>query len=326
MRYAILLGTMCVGLALTAAADDPREWFLPSDVTPEDDIREWLPLAEQGDVKAKLRVGRQYGALDPPNWGEGYGWMLRSADGGYAPAQVLIGIMCQQDFLDPLEAAIWFRRAAEQDDAGGQYMLAGLLARGEGVALDHREAAKWFRKAADQGSQSARYEFAKLCTQGLGVPQDYEEAAEWFRRAAEAGDVSSQYELGKLYAEGRGIPQDDAEAARWFSMASSEIQTTGFSSEGRAVPADDPTAVAWSRSGGAGHARAQYELAKLYEHGRGVPQNKQTAVALLSKAAEGGEENAQYALARRYEDGEGVSRDPFQALLWYRRRPACCML
>jgi TPR repeat protein len=53
---------------------------------------------------------------------------------------------------DVTEAIKWYRRAAEQGNAEGQYSLGGKYDSGDGVAQDFAEALKWYRKAAEQGT------------------------------------------------------------------------------------------------------------------------------------------------------------------------------
>ena len=55
---------------------------------------------------------------------------------------------------DLVMAASWWRKAAEQGDAGAQFRLALRYAKGEGVPKDSATAASWFRKAAEQGEAS----------------------------------------------------------------------------------------------------------------------------------------------------------------------------
>ena len=50
-----------------------------------------------------------------------------------------------------VEAARWYRKAADQGGAGAQHNLGLMFAQGRGVAQSHVEAARWYRKAADQG-------------------------------------------------------------------------------------------------------------------------------------------------------------------------------
>ena len=64
--------------------------------------------------------------------------LRRAADDGYAPAQSLYGYILDKAEYDE-EAAQYFRRAAYQCDADGQYGLAMLYATGEGVACVQKE-------------------------------------------------------------------------------------------------------------------------------------------------------------------------------------------
>ena len=51
------------------------------------------------------------------------------------------------------------------------------------------EAAKWYRRAAEQGNLLAQADLADMYKEGKGAPQDYAEAAKWYRRAAENDTV-----------------------------------------------------------------------------------------------------------------------------------------
>ena len=62
---------------------------------------------------------------------------------------------------------------------------------------------------------------------------------------------------------------------------------------------------------------AQYQLAVMYEDGRGIRQDEREAARLYRLAAERGLAVAQANLAVFYEQGRGVPRDLVQALLWY---------
>jgi TPR repeat protein len=90
---------------------------------------------------------------------------------------------------------------------------------GRGVSHDYAEAALWYRKAAEQGDSDAQESLGNLHYKGQGVPQDDAQAATWFRKAAEQGDAGAQYHLGGLYFWGRGVPQDYVEAYFWLDVA-----------------------------------------------------------------------------------------------------------
>ena len=60
-------------------------------------------------------------------------------------------IVTRREAQSDVVAARWFRKAADQGDAGAQYYLGNMFEQGRGVALSDVEAARWYRKAADQG-------------------------------------------------------------------------------------------------------------------------------------------------------------------------------
>jgi len=109
---------------------------------------------------------------------------------------------------------------AESGDALAQYNLGMMYVQGSGVSRDLVQAADWFRKAADQGLAEAQAKLGALYANGKGVAQDYEKAALWLSKAANQLNAASQYDLGVLYANGQGVGRDYSTAYFWFSVAS----------------------------------------------------------------------------------------------------------
>lgn len=70
---------------------------------------------------------------------------------------------------------------------------------------------------------------------------------------------------------------------------------------------------------GHGDANAQYEMARLYYHGKGVPQNYTEALSWYRKAANQGNVKAQYAVGFMYDEGKGAPQDYGEAASWYRK-------
>lgn len=85
-------------------------------------------------------------------------------------------------------ASVWFRRAAMQGDAFGQYGLATLYKEGLGLPKDYYKAAQWYYKAAIQGDAKAQYHLGTLYYSGAGVKKNVTTAINWFLKAAESGD------------------------------------------------------------------------------------------------------------------------------------------
>ena len=99
-------------------------------------IKEWKPLAEQGDAQAQSNLGVMY------DKGEG----------------VL------QDYA---EAVKWYRLSAEQGDAYAQFTLGVMYEFGEGVLQDNVTAHMWYNIASANGDGDAgefRDEVANLMT------------------------------------------------------------------------------------------------------------------------------------------------------------------
>ncbi len=109
-------------------------------------LREWTPLAEQGDASAQFGLGLMYGN------GEGVA----------------------QDYKTALK---WFTLAAEQGDASAQFSLGLMYDNGEGVAQDYKTARKWYTLAAEQGLAIAQSNLGLMYKNGEGVAQDYKTAS-----------------------------------------------------------------------------------------------------------------------------------------------------
>jgi hypothetical protein len=105
---------------------------------------------------------------------------------------------------DPVEAAKWYHKAAEQGHASAQYNLGWCFMYGQGVAKDPVEAVKWYRKAADQGNVGAQFNLGWCFKDGRGVAKDFKEAEKWFQKAAEQGHDGAKVHLNEVI---RQIPE-----------------------------------------------------------------------------------------------------------------------
>lgn len=151
-------------------------------------LREWRPLAEQGDARAQFYLG------------------IMHTNGEGVPE-------------DDRQAAYWFQKSARQGNPQSQYHLGILYANGAGVPEDDPQAVYWFRKSAEQGDARAQFNLGVMYEFGEGVPEDDRQAVNWYRQAAEQGHARAQFGLGLMYAGGAGIPQDSVQAYAWFNLA-----------------------------------------------------------------------------------------------------------
>lgn len=113
----------------------------------------WLPLAENGDVRAQYAIGRLY------EKGKGV----------------------ERDFA---QAFIWYQKAAEKHHADSEYRLAVGYAFGLGVKKDEATALSWLRKAANNGHKRAQKTLARAYDEGrLGLTADPGQAKYWYDKA-----------------------------------------------------------------------------------------------------------------------------------------------
>jgi TPR repeat protein len=91
-----------------------------------------------------------------------------------------------------------------------------------GLGQNDKEAAVWYRRAAEQGFAEAQNNLGWMYREGRGVPRDDAEAVKWMRKAAEQDLAAGQNNLGLMYQQGRGVPHDSVEAAAWFTKAAAQ--------------------------------------------------------------------------------------------------------
>jgi uncharacterized protein len=84
-------------------------------------MKEWMPLAQQGDAPTQFNVGLLY------------------LDGHGVPES-------------PVEAVKWFTRSAEQGYTEAQHNLGAMYASGEGVKRDYVQGYKWLNICAAKGN------------------------------------------------------------------------------------------------------------------------------------------------------------------------------
>ena len=211
----------------------------------------------------------------------------------------------------------WFRKAAEQGNADGQFWHGQLSGRAERV--------DWLRKAAEQGHARAQYELGNAIQ--WSADRDVVEMAKWYRKAAEQGLVEAQWSAGMSYRGWGGIPYDPVEAAKWYRKAAEQglpqaMQGLGrFYLEGKGVPQNSAQAVEWFyksiENGDPGGWAAHY-LGECYLKGNGVPKDTEKAVGLFRTAATQNFAASYYKLAWCYTTGTGVSKDTEEAKRWLR--------
>ena len=179
---------------------------------------------------------------------------------------------------DAAKAAYWYRKEAELQDSEGAFNLGLLTAKGFGVERDFAQAAEWMEKAVAWGDED-----------GKGPAAQYRAMAENLKKA-EAGDAEAMAELAEGYMglggslDQAGSEEDYRECLRWAK-----------------------------KSADLGCAAGCWPLALAYEHGRGVKQDKEKALELYRKGAEGGDARCQHSYGCFLMRGELVKKDEKEA-------------
>jgi len=148
-----------------------------------------------------------------------FDYFRRSAELGYAPAEVVLGYFYETGnatAIEPGQALDWYKKASAQDDPLAQWLVGRLIYKGDVAPRDLNEAEAWLQKSAAHDNPFAE--------QLLGMVrlerQDYSSAAAWFRKAAEQGLPQAQAQLGLLLKDGRGVNQDKFEGYVWLLISS----------------------------------------------------------------------------------------------------------
>ena len=133
-------------------------------------LREWRPLAEQGNAAAQYNLGYMYnfGWGLPQNDAEAMKWYHKAAEQGFADAQFRLGAMYFGGERYVLISFRHFKDEKAMDRAG------------PGVPQDYGAAVKLYRKAAEQGQVEAQGQLGAMYQHGQGVPQDYVKAHAWY--------------------------------------------------------------------------------------------------------------------------------------------------
>ena len=268
-------------------------------------------MANQGDVKAELEMG---------------------------------GLAARWSTFGPgLSRQHWYRLAAKQGNAQGQYDL-GRLEQGNWF-----HAIGWFKKSAAQGYAPAELKVAENYGFGYTRPRDLRLARLWYTKAAKQGDaamaitawnsLSTALALSKYHNNPTAEFRLEDRVARYWPLAGKFAAAKRWNTldtlydnmlcvardyyHGTAVKQNYSQALLWSRRALAGpHSPtdstwsdtylpwADEILGDLYYFGRGVPQNyHRAAVCFAYAASEGNDYNSATRLGKLFLSGKGVPKN-----------------
>ena len=133
-------------------------------------LKEWLPLAKEGNPSAQYNIGQLY----------------------------RLGRGVSKDYT---KASQWYEKAAEMRHSAARHNLAVLYEKGLGVPIDYAKALDWYEKAANQDYGIAQFNLAVMYSVGQGTKRDLVKAYTWYAIAADRdidGAAENSDQIAKL--------------------------------------------------------------------------------------------------------------------------------
>lgn len=147
---------------------------------------------------------------------------------------------------------------------------------------------------ASQGDVAAMVQLGRAYWAGDGVVSDVDKGRIWLERAAEKDSAEAQMLLGSAYLSGKYLPKNRELAAKYLLQVAQRQQVAEEFRSSRAL--------------------AQYWVALMYEDGAGLDKSHEKAIQFLQLAAQNGNYPAQYDLASLYNEGKGgLAKDQARA-------------
>lgn len=274
--------------------------------------------AQRGSIEAAMILAEDpyNGAALDVQAGVADLWLNRAIETKAPRALVLAAEIRSQYGPDGREAAKGLLAEAVRrvdDDVTALLALGRHLRDGVLIDRDVPLALKLFDKAAINDSSAAFYEFARtaLTYQDAATESLRKTAIERLRTAAEHGHVKAAVTMGDTLLRGNGVPESQADAMRWYQKAADSGSLVAYMRLGdlhasRSSSMEAPRALEWYRKAAeANSAIAMTRLGKLFNEGRGVPQDQALAATWFSRAAAAGSGAAMVELSALYSRAGG---------------------
>ena len=270
-----------------------------------------LESARQGDLQAKLRVGRAYneGAVVWRNAHEAVWWFQQASDEGSMEATAWLGALYLfggVELQDVPNGTALLQKAVDADNPIGLRFMGARYAAGIGTPADPGKAVEFYLRAITQKDPESHARLGRMYWGGLGVPKDPARAFELFTAGARMDDQWSQLNLGQMY-EG-GITPKPASPAR-TAAAVPQPQA--------AKPNYVMARSLFAASAAHGNRVAEYELGRIYEFGLGTTRDYGQSFEFYKQSAMQRYVPAIIAVGRAHELGRGTAVNLIHAHVAY---------
>jgi TPR repeat protein len=119
-------------------------------------------------------------------------------------------------------AASYFKLAADQNLALGQFHYGVCFVSAQGVPADHIEAMKWFKRAAENGLPEAQVVAGIFSFLGIGCCVYFVEAEEFFKMAADQGDAMGEFNYATALSQHLSSVDDLATMSRYLKRTADQ--------------------------------------------------------------------------------------------------------
>jgi len=142
-------------------------------------------------------------------------WLARVYSTGRMtfPADKTHAIVLAESVINELEPM------AGQGIPEATFLMGTAWGEGLGKPVDAVQAARWYRRAANQGHTLGAHNLGNAYAGGIGVVRNPEEARHWWLLAAAKGDAIAQLSLARYFEQGEGGDRDMALARFWYTRA-----------------------------------------------------------------------------------------------------------
>ena len=150
------------------------------------------------------------------------------AEAGDAQAQadLAAGIMKLGNSLDQAdsendyaESLKWAKKAAEQKNGKGLWVLALAYEHGRGVEKDEKQALAYYEQGAELGNAACQHSLGCMYMKGDTVAKGCRKAFELFQKAAMQGYGLAMKDLGRCYQFAKGTTGNMGKAIEWYEKS-----------------------------------------------------------------------------------------------------------
>lgn len=285
--------------------------------------------ADTGNLRAQLYLAGRAIAAHPgqPASPSEHDVLERAAARGYTMAMRL---QADNQWVQkrPAEAYAWGMKAAVAGDARAEFAVANDLRQGLGVARDPVQAMVWYNRAAEQGDHSA-IEYLGSWHQYVDTAPDHLKVAQrWLQSGVLLNDPSSAVRLAALYilaSPGAGLDHDAARGMQWLRELAAQPgnrearrELAWMEIQGRHAKRDLGAATKLLEGdAAAGDTNAQRALGELLLRADNPARQAARGLALLQTAIAKNDFTAMTTLGEAYQSGVAGKRDLAKAVdLW----------